>query len=181
MSLTRALTLGMIIVASPVLGQAPADDQRVEDALLALPEHMRSDSAVAYYEAGKRIVLKEGSNGMTCQPDDPDSPGIAIWCYPKSHAAYTQRWYELAAEGNDPAEVDRIIADEIKEKTLEWPAVATNYNLRGPSMDTAVPLTVIFVPFATGDELGITEERQFNRPWLMRAGTAFAHIMIPGQ
>ena len=181
MSISRTLALCLVIIASPVLGQEPDTDKRVEDALLALPEHMRNEATVAYFEAGKRVVLKEGSNGMTCQPDDPDAPGFAVWCYPRSHDAYAQRWYELAAEGNEPSAVDSMIAAEIKEKTLEWPAAAVNYNLRGPSLDTAVPLTVIFMPFATGETLGITEERQFNRPWLMRAGTAYAHVMIPGQ
>ena len=52
---------------------------------------------------------------------------------------------------------------------------------RGPSLDNALLNTVVFVPFATGEALGIPEERSFTRPWLMSAGTAFAHIMIPGQ
>lgn len=181
MSVIRALLGLSIFLTISALGQESTVEERVSNALLALPAHMRADASVAYFENGKKVVLKEGSDSITCQPDDPDSPGFAVWCYPKAHADYTRRWYELAAEGKPPSEVDEIIAAEIKAKTLEWPPTVVNYNLRGPSLDTAVPLTVIFVPFATGDSLGVTEERQFNRPWLMRAGTAFAHIMIPGQ
>lgn len=181
MSLFRTLMLCSLIAFSSVYAQEEAADKLIEESLLALPEHMRDDATVAYFEQGKRIVLREGSNGMTCQPDSTESPGFAVWCYPTSHDAYTRRWYELAAEGRERADVDEVIAAEIKANKLEWPAVAVNYNLRGPSLDTAVSLTVIYVPFSTGDALGVTEERQFNRPWLMRAGTAFAHIMIPGQ
>ena len=52
---------------------------------------------------------------------------------------------------------------------------------RGPDLDNAVSVTVVFMPFATGAEMGLSEERDFHRPWLMYAGTAFAHVMIPGQ
>lgn len=156
-------------------------EQQIEEALLALPEDLRDGAAVVKFEGGKRIALREGTGGMTCRADDPDVPGIAVWCYPKSHDAYARRWYQLAAEGNEPAKVNAIITDEIESGTLEWPEVAVNYNLRGPSLDNALLNTVVFVPFATGASLGIPEQRDFSRPWLMSAGTAFAHIMIPGQ
>jgi len=74
-----------------------------------------------------------------------------------------------------------MITEEIKSGKLEWPDVAVNYNLRGPGLDNALLNTVVFVPFATGESIGISEERDFERPWLMNAGTVFAHIMIPGQ
>ncbi len=157
------------------------DEQLVDQALLALPVHLRDGAAVVRFEAGERSVLREGGNGLICQPDDPAAPGIAIWCYPNTHDAYARRWYQLAAEGKERAEVDSIIAAEIESGELEWPNVAVNYNLRGGSLDNALSLTVVYVPFATGDSIGFTEERDFHRPWLMLSGTAFAHIMIPGQ
>ena len=46
---------------------------------------------------------------------------------------------------------------------------------------TFLLLTVIYMPYATGESVGITEERHVNGPWLMFPGTPFAHIMIPGQ
>ncbi len=155
-------------------------EQLIEEALLALPDDLRIDAAVIKFENGKQIVLREGANGIICRADDPEVPGIAIWCYPKSHDAYARRWYQLAAQGKDSEAVNLIITEEIQSGDLEWPDVAVNYNLRGGSLDTAVPTTVVYIPFATGDVLGITEERKFRTPWLMLAGTAFAHIMIPG-
>ena len=179
---TRPLTFMLILLVSLGAGaQEPDNRKRIDEALLALPDELRNGASVAYFEAGKRVVLLEGDNGIVCQPDDPEVPGFAVWCYPKSHDAYARRWYALAAQGHDREAVDAMIANEIKSKTLEWPDAAVNYNLRGGSLDTAVPLTVVYMPYATGASVGITEDRQFNRPWLMLAGTAFAHIMIPGQ
>ncbi len=161
-----------------------ADDtvnRLVEEALLALPNHLRVGAAVVKFEDGERMDLRTGSNGLICRADDPEVPGIAIWCYPDTHDAYARRWYQLAAQGKEPAEVNATIMAEIEAGELEWPNVAVNYNLRGPSLDNAVSVTVIYIPFATGESIGISEERDFHRPWLMLAGTAFAHIMIPGQ
>ena len=174
--------LVLLSLTSVALAQTSAENSElVQQALLALPERLRESAAVVRFEDGNQVTLRPGTNGMYCQADDPEVAGIAVWCYPASHDAYARRWYELAATGKSRTEVDAEIAAEIEAGELEWPEVAVNYNLRGGSLDTAVPLTVVYVPFATGDKLGITEERQFNRPWLMYPGTAFAHIMIPGQ
>ncbi len=181
MSTKLPLILFLLTLAVPAGADDAADEERISQAVLALPERLREGASVVEFEDGRQVVLRKGDNGMFCQADDPDTPGIAIWCYPRSHDAYARRWYEIAAEGKSRDEVDAQIAAEIDAGTLEWPAAAVNYNLRGGSLDTAVPLTVVYVPFATGESLGITEERHFNRPWLMYAGTAFAHIMIPGQ
>ena len=95
---------------------------------------------------------------------------------------YSDQLGSLLTSMEVPAEQkEQIITEEIKSGKLEWPDVAVNYNLRGPSLDNAMLSTAIFVPFATGESLGISEERNFRRPWLMSAGTAFSHIMIPGQ
>lgn len=172
--------LSALLSASVVQAEATVE-QQIEQAVLALPEHLRDGAAVVIFEDGERVDLREGTNGMICRADDPDVPGIAIWCYPQSHDAYARRWYQLEAEGNSPEEVDAFITREIEDGKLEWPDVAMNYNLRGPGLDNALALTVVFVPFATGESIGISEERDFHRPWLMNAGTAFAHIMIPGK
>ncbi len=178
----RLFPLLFFIAATGASAQTVVSDvELVEQAVLALPESLRAGAAVVRFVNGEQEVLKPGDNGMFCQADDPDVAGVAIWCYPQSHDAYAKRWYELAAAGKSRSEVDAQIATEIEADELEWPGAAVNYNLRGGSLDTAVPLTVVYVPFAEGGQLGVTEERQFNRPWLMYPGTAFAHIMIPGQ
>lgn len=177
----QSLVFGLSLVAGAATGVAETTDETIELAVLALPDSLRDGAAVIRYEKGERIVLREGTNGLICQPDDPDVAGIAIWCYPTTHDAYARRWYGLEATGLSAKEVNDRIAEEIRSGELEWPDAAVNYNLRGPGLDNAVATTVVYVPFATGESLGITEERSFYRPWLMFPGTAFAHIMIPGQ
>ncbi len=178
MKLRNLLSPLLVLAATPVVS---ADESLVDQALLALPEELRAGAAVVRFEDGRQVFLREGTNGMYCRADDPDTPGINIWCYPRAHDAYARRWYALAATGMAAPDVDAKIAKEIEAGELEWPQGVVNYNLRGPNLDNALSLTVVYLPFATGADVGIPEQRNFVRPWLMYAGTAFAHIMIPGQ
>ena len=181
--MSRYLLLAVCAILATPFAHGADDTARqlVEEALLALPDHLRENATVVKFEGGKRIDLRTGTNELVCRADDRDAPGIAIWCYPKTHDAYARRWYQLAAQGKESAEVDSIITAEIKFGELEWPSVAVNYNLRGPSLDNAVLTTVVYVPFATAESIGLSDVRDFPRPWLMLGGTAFAHIMIPAQ
>ena len=181
MSFKPVLTIVCLLMSLAAPADEKTDAQLIEEAVLALPASLRDGAAVVRFEGGRQEIMRAGTNGLYCRADDPDSPGIALWCYPEAHDAYARRWYQLAAEGNSAGEVDEIIAGEIEAGDLEWPPGVVNYNLRGPNLDNAVSLTVVYVPFATGAEVGVPEERDFHRPWLMYAGTAFAHIMIPGQ
>lgn len=179
--MARALILLTLSLATPLFASEADNATLIEQAVLALPVEMRAGATVVRFQDGKQNILRAGDNGLFCHADDPDHPGIAIWCYPQSHDEYARRWYEVAADGKTPDETNEIVTAEIEAGDIEWPDVAVNYNLRGPSIDTATLLTVVYMPYATGESVGITEERHFNGPWLMFPGTPFAHIMIPGQ
>ena len=173
-----ALCLLALCGSPPALADDTED--RIAEALLALPGPLKDKAAVVRFEEGRQVVLRRGTNGILCRADDPDKPGIDVWCYHESHDDYAKRWFELAATGMPGDKVNEQIVAEIEDQALAWPDLAVNYNLRGPSLDTAMLLTVIYMPYATGESIGITEERQLDRPWLMYPGTAFAHVMIPG-
>ena len=177
----KLLSILLLLPVAVSMADDLTTEEQIEQAVLALPESLREGATVIRFEEGRQIILRAGDNGLFCRVDDPDSPGIALWCYPRAHDEYARRWYQLAADGMAARDVDAQIADEIKAGEIEWPPGIVNYNLRGPNLDNAVSTTVIYVPFATGADLGIQEERDFHRPWLMYAGTAFAHIMMPGE
>lgn len=168
-------------LASMSVALADESADAIALAISILPEELRADASVVRFEDGEQVFLRKGVNGMFCRADDPDTPGVNVWCYPRAHDAYARRWYELAADSMSAGEVNDVIEQEIRDGELEWPMGVVNYNLRGPSLDNAVSTTVIYLPFATGETAGITETRSFFRPWLMYPGTAFAHIMMPGQ
>jgi hypothetical protein len=53
--------------------------------------------------------------------------------------------------------------------------------MAGDSQESSLPLMAVFLPNATAESTGLSVQRDHFRPWLMWAGTPFAHVMIPGQ
>ena len=179
--LTRLLvfTFAVIPLSS---AQAQSKEQRIADAVIPLPEALRDGATVVSVDnSGRRNALREGTNHMICREDVPGDVGYVIRCYPKSLDAYFQRNDQLAAEGKNPEQRRAVIAEEIKSGKLKWPDTATVYLLAGLTVETAMPLTVVYIPNANGESTGLSEQRDNHRPWLMRANTVFAHIMIPGK
>jgi hypothetical protein len=158
----------------------PADAQ-IAEAVRAAPESMRDGAAVlGYDEAGELVRLRDGTNNLLCLADDPSDERFEVDCYHTSLEPYMARGRELRAEGVTGGDVTRIRWEEIEAGELSMPdSPATLYVLNANSADEAGRARmVIYVPYATGEELGLTTSPQDGRPWLMMPGKPSAHIMI---
>lgn len=92
------------------------------------------------------------------------------------------RFAQLALEGKSNSEIRDILNAEVASGKLKSPPVgATVYQMSGDSSESSLPLMAIYLPYATSDSTGLSSDRDHYRPWLMWAGTAFAHVMIPGK
>lgn len=173
----KALILTLVI-AAPTASQSKED--HIAEAVLPLPEALRSHAKVIRYEAGaERSILHEGTNDWICMTDDP-SPGILLQCYHSSLDGFFHRNRELRAQGKSREERQSIREQEFKSGKLEMPDQAVVFALIGNSLDNALPITTVWIPFATAESTGLPTERDNHRPWLMNAGTIGAHIMFPG-
>lgn len=181
------LILISVVICSGVSGYGVAAaeeksaDQWIAEALLPLPEPLRAGATVVLdREPGKREVLRKGTNHIICRADTP-APGFAVRCYHKDLDAGYTRGDELRAGGASEDRVRDTLDAEIRSGKLKTFAGATTYSLTGSSLVGALPLTVLFLPGATSESTGLPAEPSNYRPWLMWAGTAAAHIMIPGK
>ena len=159
--------------------QVKSPEEQITEAIRALLEALRgSATVIGYNQSGEEIVLRNGTNEMICWADNPnrtdDRGAFFVVCFPKSLEPYMKRMKELGPEGNS------TVASEIKSGKIAMPKLAIRYTLRGHSPEGAIPLTVIHVPYATSELTGFSTEIDNFRPWLMLAGTAHAHIMVPG-
>ena len=170
-----------LAVAAPAVGQIKEKEQQIEEAVLPLPEALRADAKVIRYDAdAKHSVLREGTNGWICVTDDP-TEGFTVGCHHESFHSFRQRRRELLADGKSRDEMRSIRAAEVESGKLKIPDYTLHFYLMGGRRETALPLTVVSVPFATKESTGLGTEPDNYRPWLMRAGTVDAHIMLPGR
>ena len=177
MALKRVLA-AVVLVASPLMAAAPSDAQRVAEATLALPEHLRAGATVVLRnEDGGERVLRKGSNGFVCRPDGPE-PGFKVGCTEASARRYFKDVRPLVAQGSSASEKLDLIDAAVEEGTIAAPPPGSRaYVLSGPDRARAKPTLGIFLPGATAESTGLSTERA-DGTWLMCPGTPGAHIMV---
>ena len=179
----KTLAIFLLLIATGVASANEDAQRQIRESLRALPEALRADATVYGYDGSEeRVVLKKGTNGITCWADDPrpnlDEP-FYVLCFPKSLKQFFLRNDELKRQGA----TDRfaVLEAEIESGKIKMPAFDIRYSLRGKRFEEAMALTIIHIPYAKAEGSGFSAEVDNFRPWLMMEGTPFAHVMIPGQ
>ncbi len=186
-SLSRPLLpLALILLPVSCTAQVTNSGQQVEDAVLAAPEELREGAKVmGYDDSGRLVTIREGSNELTCLADEPGDARFHVACYHNSLEPYMTRGRELRAEGIMGQESFDIRHEEAEAGTLSMPtAPAAVYNINADvdsfdRSEASIGLYALYIPYATQASTGIPERPESpGGPWIMRAGTPSAHIMI---
>lgn len=185
-----SLALFSVIAATPAAAQAPPPpDQQIAGAVQAAPQDRRAGAMVLGYDAaGALVTLRPGTNDLVCLADNPKAEGFNVACYHKDLEPFMARGRALTAQGITDDKVRATTRfEEIKAGKLAMPKEPrTLYVTTGKAFDAATgqiadayTRSVIYVPFATADSLGLAVKPAGpGVPWLMDSGTAGAHIMI---
>jgi hypothetical protein len=180
------------LAAGPLSAQERTPAEQIEAAVLAAPASLRADATVLGYGGQTRAgdvlsVLREGDGPLICLADDPAADGFHVACYHESLDPYMALGRRLRAEGRNRGEVMDARFAALESGEWDMPRHAALYSLTAAESDydpssgkvhDAQELTVVYVPEATGAELGLPTRPEGGLPWLMLAGTPWAHIMI---
>ena len=80
---------------------AMTDEDMIKSAMAAAPEAVAAGAAIVALEAdGNMRTLRRGSNGFTCLPDNPNSPGPDPMCGDANAMEWAAAWIE---PGHPPA------------------------------------------------------------------------------
>lgn len=161
-------------------------EEQITEAVLPLPEDLRAGATVVVYdpETGVRKLLREGTNSLECEPRN-SSDGF-IRCYSNLTTPRRELEAKLRAQKKSDKELHETVAAQIKAGTLKAPPFGT-MSYRLATKDGVIKrLWVMSVPYATAESIGVSTTSQRDAalkghplPWLMLAGTANAHVMIP--
>lgn len=189
------LTISALLVASGAISQeapveVPPSEIQIAGAIAAAPEDRREGAAVLGYDAaGDLVELRSGGNELICLADKPGDDSFRVACYHESLEPYMQRGRELRAQGLGGAENLEQRHKEADEGRLEMPTVpASVYNLGGGldifDLETGAVtggfyVWSVYIPYADEATTGLpTTPQAPGAPWIMRPGTASAHIMV---
>lgn len=166
-------TLIAFFLASIFMTGSVLADNQIKSAMSAAPSSISANAAVLDWDLKS---LREGTNGWTCLPDRPDTPGNDPWCV-------TEPWLNF------------LKAYVNKEKPT-YTGIGFAYMLMG---DTPVSNSDPYTAQPTGKEDWVTDlgphlmmlipNREMLKnistdhlnggPWIMWPDTPYAHIMIP--
>jgi hypothetical protein len=149
----------------------PAEVQMAR-AMAAGPSHVTGSARIVGADAqGKRVVLRQGSNGFTCQPGNPVL-GHPASC---SNEAARQWSADMVAHRAKPTNAEPGIVYMLAGAT----------QVSDPSDKTRTPMTIgpqwmIMWPFDP-KTTGLSATRKDTGAYIMGAGTPYAHLHIMGQ
>lgn len=166
----------LVLLPATVLAQEDEADSAamIASALSAAPEAITAAATIADLDG---TVLREGTSGFTCMPDDPGIPGDTPICLDAGWQAFINAWMNH----QDPPAVDAPAF--IYALQGGWPTSNVDPYATGPTEDNewlgnADPHIAVLVPDASTLE-GISSDPNNGGPWIMWGDTPYAHLMIP--
>ncbi len=165
---------------------------QIAAAVTAAPPDRREGAAVRGFTGdGELELLRAGANDLVCLADTPGDERFQVACYHETLEPYMRRGRELRTAGVTGPDSLEVRHAEIEAGTLAMPREPTMvYTLGGEeSMHDPVNGVVdegfgrrvhaVYTPYATEASSGLsTTPSQQGAPWIMRAGTPSAHIMV---
>jgi len=152
----------------------PAEVQMAR-AIAAGPRHVTDFARIVGTDAqGKRVVLREDSNGFTCQPGNPKVLGRPASC---SNEAARQWSADMAAHKAKPTNAEPGIIYMLAgatQRSASDPSDKTNSTI------TMGPHWIILWPFDP-KTTGLSVTRKDTGAYIKLAGTPYAHLHIMGQ
>jgi hypothetical protein len=181
----RAFTLLVLAVVLPGFAERATAQaklsaaQKITNAVRAAPAGISAKATVMDWpatEGAKMATLRAGTNGWTCLPDFPQTRGDDPMCVDDQwmgfmHALFTKATPQIAREGigymaapggSYGSNTDPFATDSTPDN--EW-----GYD---------PPHVMLLVTDQHALE-GIPTKRESGGPWVMWAGTPYAHVMIP--
>lgn len=170
------IAAGMLIaVPAGARAQQPAasDDSRIANALSAAPPSVAAGAHVMLMDG---TVLRPGTNGWTCFPDDPTVPNDSPMCLDAAWLAFFEAYMARSTPKFDGVGIGYMLQSDM-------PVSNTDPFATGPTADNqwlsdGVPHIMLIVSDAR-QLSAMSADPHSGGPWVMWKGTPYAHIMIP--
>jgi hypothetical protein len=156
--------------------ETAASSDPTASAQSAAPSAISADAAVIQVAAdGTMTELRKGTNGWTCMPDNPQTPGKDPMCMDANALKWAQAWMAhkpppannvglmyMLQGGSDASNIDPF----------------GNKPTNGKWVDTG-PHVMIVGAESLNKLYPATADPDTTKPYVMFGGTPYAHMMIP--
>ncbi len=157
----------------------PSKAQKIANAMTAAPRSLSSKATIMDWpasEGAQMTTLRTGSNGWTCLPNFPATKGNDPMCVDDQWMSFMNAMMSKTTPRISRAGVGYMIAPGGAYGSNKDPFAtkATAENDWGYD-----PPHVMLLVTDQRTLQGIPTARQNGAPWVMWAGTPYAHVMVP--
>ena len=158
--------------------KAPTDAQLIKSAMRAAPAHVaRAATIVAMDADGKMRTLRKGTNGFTCMPDNPVTPGPDSMCMDKNAMAWADAW--MTHKTPPPGKLGLMYMLEGGTDASNTDPYATKPQGGNHWVKTGPHLMIVGADLAFYDNYPKGADPDTAVPYVMWAGTPYEHLMAP--
>lgn len=156
---------------------APAADDPIASAESAAPAAVSKAATVVTMGAdGEMTELRKGTNGFTCMPDNPATPGPDPMCMDANATEWAMAWVNHTPPPTEKPGVMYMLAGGTDASNTDpyatEPTEGSDWLHTGPHM-MVVGSTAALGSYPSGPN------PDTKAPYVMWAGTPYAHLMIP--
>lgn len=172
-------TLALTVSAYAADTKAPASDkQMIASAMSAAPAKVAKGATIVMMEAdGKMRTLRKGTNGFTCMPDNPATPGPDPMCMDKNSMEWVQA---LMAHKPPPAgKVGFMYMLSGGTDASNTDPYATKPDAKNHWIKTGPHVMVLGADASFYDSYPKSADPDTSNPYVMWAGTPYQHLMVP--
>lgn len=158
--------------------KAPSDAALIKSAMSAAPAKVAKDATIVTMDdSGNMKTLRKGSNGFTCMPDDPHTPGPDPMCMD----ANAMQWVMAMIGHKDPPAGKVGFMYMLAGGT---DASNTDPYAKGPTagnhwIKTGPHVMIVGADASFYDAYPKSPDPDTAQPYVMWAGTPYQHLMAP--
>lgn len=157
---------------------APNDAQLIASAMKAAPVSIAKGATIVAMEAGGAMrTLRKGTNGFTCMPDNPATPGPDPMCFDPNAMAWAEAWMGHKTPPAGKVGLMYMLAGGTDASNTD--PYATKPDANNHWIKTGPHIMIVGADPAFYDTYPKNAEPDTSVPYVMWAGTLYQHLMAP--
>jgi len=157
--------------------KAPNEAQMIASAMRAAPAAVAKNATIVTMDDSGMHTLRKGTNGFTCMPDNPATPGPDPMCMDKNAMAWVDAW--VAHKPPPSGRVGFMYMLEGGTDGSNTDPYATKPEPDNHWIKTGPHIMIVGGDAAFYDSYPKGADPDTTQPYVMWAGTPYQHLMAP--
>ena len=156
----------------------PSDKSLTASAMSAAPAAIAKNATIVTMEAGGKMrTIRPGTNGFTCMPDNPETPGPDPMCMDKNAMEWVHAW--IARKPPPPGKVGFMYMLAGGTDASNTDPYATKPEPNNNWVKTGPHIMIVGADATFYDSYPKSPKPDTSQPYVMWAGTPYQHLMAP--